>query len=154
MLPTGHTLGTIGILFQKVEDETIAGQRAKLAAKVPAEPPPNTPFHPMGDAITYDDFAKLDLRVGLVKSCERVKKSKKLLRCEVDIGIETRQILAGVALHIQPEDLVGRRVIVVANLAPRMMMGLESHGMLLMATDRRETISPVLASAEAGSVVW
>ena len=153
LLAAGHVLGTTEVLFQKVDDDAIAKQRARLEATVPVVPPPDAPYNPLGDVITYDDFAKLDLRVGLVKACEPVKKSKKLLRCQVDLGFETRQILAGVALHIKPEDLVGRKVIVVANLAPRTMMGLESHGMLLMATDRQATISPVLATAEPGSVV-
>ena len=156
LLSEGQELGAIEILFHKIEDDVIAKQRAKLEATVaPAvdEPEPDAPYTPLGGTIVYDDFAKLDLRVGVVKVCEPVKKSKKLLRCEVDLGFETRQILAGVALHIKPEDLLGRKVVVVANLAPRMMMGLESHGMLLMGTDRREVVTPVSAVAEAGSVV-
>ncbi len=104
----------------------------------------------MKDTIVYDDFAKLDLRVGQVKVAERVKKSKKLIRCEVDLGFETRQILAGVAEHMTPEDLVGKKVIVVTNLAPRKMVGLESQGMLLMAEDRSGQLVPVSRRQRAG----
>jgi len=153
LLSAGQPLGPIEILFTKVEDEAIAKQRAKLEAAAPAAPPPEGPYKPIADSVTYDDFAKLDLRVGLVKTCEPVKKSKKLLRCEVDLGFETRQILAGVALQFKPEDLVGRKVVVVANLAPRTMMGLESHGMMLMAADRQEVLFPVSADAEPGSSI-
>jgi len=153
LIEAGQTLGPIEILFHKVQDEQVAKQRAKLDAAMPAAPAPKAAFLPMGDTITYDDFAKLDLRVGRVISCEPVKKSKKLLRCEVDLGFETRQILAGVALHFKPEHLIGRNVIVVANLAPRTMMGLESHGMMLMATDREDRLFALSADAEPGSVV-
>jgi len=153
LLSAGQPLGPIEILFTKVEDEAIAKQRAKLEAAAPAAPPPQGPYKPIADSITYDDFAKLDLRVGLVTTCEPVKKSKKLLRCEVDLGFETRQILAGVALQFKPEDLIGRKVVVVANLAPRTMMGLESHGMMLMAADRQEVLFPVSADAEPGSSI-
>ncbi|MCL2824640.1 MAG: methionine--tRNA ligase [Polyangiaceae bacterium] len=150
LIEAGHSLGTIEILFQKIEDDAIAKQRAKLDSQVPVEPQKDLPYNPMAETITYDDFAKLDLRVGLVKACEPVKKSKKLLRCDVDLGFETRQILAGVALHIKPEDLIGRKVVVVANLAVRKMMGHDSHGMLLMATDRQDRITPVLVGPEFG----
>ena len=82
-----------------------------------------------------------------------IKKSKKLLRTEVDLGYETRQILAGIAQHIEPEDLVGQEVLVVANLAPRKKMGLESQGMLLMAEDRQGRLSPATAASEPGATV-
>ncbi|MCC6875228.1 MAG: methionine--tRNA ligase [Sandaracinaceae bacterium] len=151
LLTAGHALGAADILVRKVEDETIEAQRQKLhdAAAQIAGPP----YAPLKANIVYDDFAKLDLRVGLVKACEKVPKSQKLLRCEVDLGLETRQILAGVAEHLSPEQLIGAKVIVVANLAPRKMMGLESEGMLLMATDRSGTLVPVTADREPGSTV-
>ncbi len=88
-----------------------------------------------------------------MKVAERVKKSKKLIRCEVDLGFETRQILAGVAEHMTPEELLGKNVIVVTNLAPRKMVGLESQGMLLMAEDRSGKLVPVSAESEPGSTV-
>lgn len=170
LLADGHTLGQIEILFEKVPDEAVEKQKNKLHAKVrqvpeepgqpseqsfegPSESTPPGPYQPLADTIVYDDFAKLDLRVGTIKVCETIPKSKKLLRCEVDLGFETRQVLAGIAEHYKPEQLVGRNVIVVANLAPRKMMGLESHGMLLMATDRRGKLASVSAEAEPGSFV-
>jgi methionyl-tRNA synthetase len=97
-----------------------------------------------GDKITIDDFAKVELRVGLVKVAERVPKSDKLLRLEVDIGTEVRQVLAGIAEAYAPETLVGRKVVIVANLAPRKMRGLESNGMIVAAS--LEGGKPVLAS--------
>ncbi|MFW5741164.1 MAG: methionine--tRNA ligase, partial [Myxococcota bacterium] len=153
LLSAGHELGSPEILFRKVEDEAIAKQRAKLEQASAAKQAPDEPYKPLSDNIVSDDFAKLDLRVGVVKVCEPVKKSKKLLRCEVDLGFETRQILAGVAHQFQPEDLIGRKVVVVANLAPRKMMGLESCGMMLMAADRQGQLAPLSADAEPGSEV-
>jgi len=88
----------------------------------------------MADPINYESFAKIELRVGVVKSAERIQGADKLLKLLVDIGHETRQILAGIALAYAPEDLVGRKVVIVANLAPRKMRGLESNGMLLAAS--------------------
>ena len=108
--------------------------------------PLNKPVTPAasGDKITIDDFAKIELRVAQVKVAERVKGADKLLRLEVDLGTETRQILAGIAEAYAPETLVGRKIVIVANLAPRKMRGLESNGMLLAAS--LEGGKPVLAS--------
>ncbi len=89
---------------------------------------------PASTKITIDDFAKVELRVGVVKSAERIQGADKLLKLMVDIGDEVRQVLAGIALGYTPEELVGRKVVVVANLAPRKMRGLESNGMLLAAS--------------------
>src|SRR6202035_2555164 len=122
-------------------------------AKEPAatKPQPSTaPAPPASDTqsadskITIDDFAKIDLRVGIVKVAERVPKSDKLLRLEIDIGTEVRQVLAGIAEAYAPETLVGRKVVIVANLAPRKMRGLESNGMIVAASI--EGGKPVLAS--------
>ena len=87
-----------------------------------------------GAKITIDDFAKIELRVGVIKSAERIQGADKLLKIMVDIGDEVRQVLAGIALAYAPEDLVGRKVVIVVNLAPRKMRGLESNGMLLAAS--------------------
>ena len=99
---------------------------------------------PTDGKITIDDFAKVELRVGLVKVAERVPKADKLLRLEVDIGTEVRQVLAGIAEAYAPETLVGRKVVIVANLAPRKLRGLESNGMIVAAS--LEGGKPVLAS--------
>jgi methionyl-tRNA synthetase len=85
--------------------------------------------------IEYDDFSKLDLRVGTVVTAEKVEKADKLLKLEIDLGYEKRIVVSGIALHFKPEEIIGRQVVVVANLAPRKMRGIESNGMILMAED-------------------
>lgn len=109
-----------------------------------ATAPPQKPVAPADGKITIDDFAKVELRVAQVKVAERVKGADKLLRLEVDLGTETRQILAGIAETYAPETLIGRKIVIVANLAPRKLRGLESNGMLLAAS--LEGGKPVLAS--------
>jgi methionyl-tRNA synthetase len=157
LLAAGQVLGEPEILFTKLDDAFVEAQVAKLqASQAQAAPLPDAtakPYEPLGDAIQYDDFAKLDLRVGRVLVAEPVPKSKKLLRCEIDLGFERRQVLAGVAEHLSPEDLIGKHLVVVANLAPRKMLGLESRGMLLMAKDREGRLVPVFTDGEPGSTV-
>ncbi|HJL17994.1 MAG TPA: methionine--tRNA ligase [Sandaracinaceae bacterium LLY-WYZ-13_1] len=155
LLDAGHALGAPEILVRKVEDEAVQAQRDLLESRAAeaAGASEGPPFAPLGETIEFGDFAKLDLRVGVVEVAERVKKSRKLIRCEVDLGFETRQVLAGVAEHMSAEELQGRRVIVVANLKPRKMVGLESQGMLLMAEDRDGRLTPVTADSEPGSTV-
>jgi len=126
-------------LFPKIEDEIIERQIRLLNDKAAAaalaaqqKEPQQTTFK---DVIEYDDFARMDLRVVTVLTAEKVAKSKKLLRLEVQCGTEQRQVVAGIALHYSPEELVGRKVIMLMNLAPRKLMGLESQGMILAAED-------------------
>ena len=101
--------------------------------------------------IVYDDFAKLDLRVGTVNACEKVEKADKLLKLTIDLGTETRTIVSGIALHYKAEDMIGKQVVVVVNLAPRKMKGVESQGMILTAEEKdgklrllkpEETVNP------------
>ncbi len=154
LLTEGHALGEAAILFEKIEDDFVEAQRAKLEARAAEATREGPPYEPVKDTIQFDDFAKLDFRVGRVTVAEAHPNADKLLRVEVDLGYETRQVLAGVAEHMTPEDLLGKHVIVVANLAPRTMRGLESQGMLLMAEDREGRLTPVLASdSEPGAVV-
>ncbi|MCB1044536.1 MAG: methionine--tRNA ligase subunit beta [Acidobacteria bacterium] len=101
--------------------------------------------------IEFPTFLQVDLRVAKIMTCERVPKSKKLLRMDVDLGFETRQILAGLAPWYLPEEMVGRRVVVVANLAPAKLMGLESNGMVLAATGANEGAVPVLVTVPEGT---
>ena len=109
---------------------------------------------PLKEEITFDDFSKLDLRVGTVLTCEKVEGAEKLLKLIVDLGFEQRQILAGLAEFLSPNDLVGCKVIVVANLKPRKMRGLESQGMLLAAeTGEGKVVTPLTVDIEDGSVV-
>ncbi len=154
LLDAGHTLGTPEILFTKIEDAVIEAQVQKLGQLPSATPEPDAlPYADLKDTITYDDFVKLDLRVAHVKDAERVPKTDKLLRLELDLGFEERQILAGIAQHVDPADLVGGRVVVVANLKPRKIRGLMSEGMVLSAEDREGRLVPVTAEIEPGSVV-
>jgi methionyl-tRNA synthetase len=170
LLKTGQKLGEPEILFGKIEDAAIEAQRAKLQKpaaptaiednkqvnETKAPPPPvdpSLPHTPLNATITYEDFAKLDLRVALITAAERIEKSKKLLRCQVDLGFEKRQVLAGIGEHLTPEDVIGKKVVMVANLAPRKMMGLESQGMLLMAKDRAGRLTPVWSESEPGATV-
>ena len=128
-----------------MEDQQRPAAEELKAPPAPATSVTATPAVPANDGkISIDDFAKVDLRVGLVKVAERVPKSDKLLRLEIDIGTEVRQVLAGIAEAYAPETLVGRKVVIVANLAPRKMRGLESNGMIVAAS--LEGGKPVLAS--------
>ncbi len=129
-LPAGHQLGIPEILFSKIEDETIEQELAKLGAPA-TEEIPTIEYAPLKPQISYDDFAKIDFRTAKVLSAESVPKSKKLLKVQIDLGFEKRQIVAGIAEKISPEQLIGKTIIVVANLAPAKLMGVESNGMLL-----------------------
>lgn len=127
-------------------------QRVTPGAEAPAATPPaqtNPAAAPSlvpaaNEKISIDDFSKIELRVGLVKVAERVPKADKLLRLEIDIGTEVRQVLAGIAEAYAPEALIGRKVVIVANLAPRKLRGMESNGMIVAAS--LEGGKPVLAS--------
>jgi methionyl-tRNA synthetase len=144
LLSVGYSLRAPELLFRKIEDTEVTAQVEKLkakAAKIKMEQDNNTPAEaaktiaPVKEAIQFDDFAKLDLRIGTITSAEKVEKADKLLKLEVDLGFEKRTIVSGIALHFAPEDIVGKQVTVVANLAPRKMRGIESKGMILMAED-------------------
>lgn len=144
LLSVGYTLRAPELLFRKIEDSEILEQVEKLkknslpapgAAAAAPEAAPAASFAPVKPEIVYDDFAKLDLRVGTIVSAEKVEKADKLLKLAVDLGFETRTIVSGIALHFAPEAILGKQVVVVTNLAPRKMRGIESNGMILMAED-------------------
>jgi methionyl-tRNA synthetase len=153
LLEQGGKLGAPEILFTKLTDDVIATENESLSAMNAARESKEKPYMETRPTATFDDFMKMDLRVGRVVEAEAVPKSKKLIRTVVDLGFETRQILAGVAQHYTPEELMGKQVVVVANLAPRKMMGLESQGMILMAEDREGALSMVSSESEPGSSV-
>ena len=132
-LETGHILNKAEILVTKIEDEQINGIIKALNEPAPSEPPkPPVEVKPL---ITIDDFKKVELKLARVVAAEPVPKSNKLLKIQVEIGAEKRQVVAGIAQHLKPEDLVGKMVVVVTNLQPAKLMGQESNGMLLAATD-------------------
>jgi len=136
LIQAGQSLGEVKLLFEKIEDDVIAKQLKKLEDKKKSVELGATPVEPLKPEIVFDDFAKLDIRVGTVVEAERMPKSDKLLKLTVNSGLDKRTILSGIAKHYAPEDLIGKQVTFIANLAPRKMMGLESNGMILMAEDK------------------
>ncbi len=150
-LEAGHQLGEPKILFRKIEDSEIEEQITKLKIASGEIAEVKTEFKP---EITIEDFEKIDLRVAEVVECERVKNSEKLLKLKVKIGTEERQIVAGIGKNYKPEELIGKRVIVVANLKPAKLMGIESQGMLLAAVkDDKLSIITTLDEIESGTQV-
>ena len=141
----GYPLRPPELLFRKIEDDEINAQIEKLKSASATKEAPAVNTKQMTpeqsatgnqkSAIVFDDFAKIDLRVGTIVSAEKVEKADKLLKLQVDLGFETRTIVSGIALHFKPEEIVGKQVTVVTNLAPRKMRGIESNGMILMAED-------------------
>jgi methionyl-tRNA synthetase len=143
LLSVGYSLRAPELLFTKIEDDVVQSQIEKLRAKSSATNM-QTSDQPSGDTaqpsplkpeIVFEDFSKIDLKTGTIISAEKVEKADKLLKLEIDLGFEKRTIVSGIALHFTPEEIVGRQVTVVANLAPRKMRGIESNGMILMAED-------------------
>ena len=135
LLPAGHQIGKAELLFRKIEDPEIEAQLAKLEATKKQNTMENTPLNPQKETIQYDDFGKMDIRVGTVLAAEKMPKANKLLVMKVDTGLDTRTIVSGIAEHFTPEELVGKQVAVLANLAPRPLRGVESQGMILLAED-------------------
>ncbi|MFB9055489.1 methionine--tRNA ligase [Mariniflexile ostreae] len=132
LLPAGHTIGEAKLLFSKIEDETIQKQLDKLEANKKANEAANKTLTPQKETITFEDFTKLDMRVGTIIAAEKMPKTKKLLVLKVDTGIDVRTIVSGIAECYSAEDVIGKRVTVLINLAPRPLRGVESEGMILM----------------------
>ena len=161
LLSVGYSLRPPELLFRKIEDTEVTYQIEKLhtaleATKLNSEEEKSAPaFVPVKSEIVFDDFAKIDLRVGKILSAEKVEKADKLLKLEVLLGFETRTIVSGIALHFKPEEIVGKQVTVVVNLAPRKMRGIESNGMILMAEDasgKLHFVNPEDAIGEGSTV--
>jgi len=176
LLKVGYSLRAPELLFRKIEDEEIAAELAELKANAEAKKSKmeNTPTNPesatnnentegvketgittIKPEIVFDDFGKIDLRVGTIVEAKKVEKADKLLALVVDLGFEKRTILSGIAMHFNPEDIVGKQVTIVANLAPRKMRGMESQGMILMAEDANGKLyflSPSEAIAAGSSI--
>ncbi|KJD31919.1 methionyl-tRNA synthetase [Tamlana sedimentorum] len=132
LLPANHQIGKAELLFSKIEDKTIQEQLNKLEASKKANEAANKAIEPQKDTITFEDFTKLDIRVGTILEAEKMPKTKKLLVLKVDTGIDTRTIVSGIAESFSPEEVVGKKVTVLVNLAPRKLRGVESQGMILM----------------------
>ena len=132
LLAENHQIGKAELLFAKIEDKTIEAQLAKLEATKLANEQANKVVEPQKETIEFDDFTKMDIRIGTILEAEKVAKTKKLLKLKVDVGIDTRTIVSGIAESFSPEDIVGQQVSVLCNLAPRKIRGVESQGMILM----------------------
>jgi methionyl-tRNA synthetase len=160
LLSVGYSLRAPELLFRKIEDAEVQAQVEKLRSGSVKSTSEVTSFQPpvtsnqssetgnqkqaardksaianLKSEIVYDDFAKLDLRVGTIVSSEKIEKADKLLKLQINLGFETRTIVSGIAQHFKPEEIINKQVVVVANLAPRKMRGIESNGMILMAED-------------------
>ena len=156
LLAPGKRLPKPELLFTKVEDEAIELQMKKLQDTIKANEEAAYKAQPVKETVAFEDFQKLDIRVGIVKACEKVKKSKKLLRFSLDDGSGTdRTILSGIAQWYEPGQMVGKRVLFIANLAPRKIMGEESHGMILSAVnyDGNLSVTTTLDEVKGGSTV-
>jgi methionyl-tRNA synthetase len=140
LIPTGHQIGEAELLFAKIEDEEIQKQIDKLEATKSANKAENKVAEPQKDLIQFEDFAKMDIRVGTILEAEKMPKANKLLILKVDTGIDVRTIVSGIAESFKPEDIVGKRVTVLVNLAPRNLRGVESQGMILMTTNAEEKL--------------
>ena len=156
LLAAGHQLGEPELLFQKIEDETIQAQMDRLADIKKANEAANYQANPVKPTVSFEDFEKLDIRVGTVLECEVVPKMKKLLKFKIADGLKNRTIVSGIAQHYKPEDLVGKQVLFIANFAPRQFKnGLVSEGMILSAEnyDGSLAVTSVLNEVKPGSEV-
>ena len=156
LLKAGHQLAEPELLFDKIEDDVIQYQLDKLAATKKANEAAAFKAEPIKKEVAFEDFEKLDIRVGHIKDCQKVKKSKKLLQFTIDDGSgKDRTILSGIAAYYEPEQLIGKDVLFVANFAPRKMMGIESQGMILSAMnfDGSLSVTTTLGEVKAGSQV-
>ncbi|USQ04286.1 methionine--tRNA ligase [Aquirufa antheringensis] len=150
VIAAGTTLKNPGLLFEKIEDEAVQKQVDKLVqTKAQMELATKT-VPALKETVAFDDFAKMDIRIGEIVAAEKMEKSKKLLKLQVNDGFVTRTILSGIAEHFAPGDLVGKQVTFLANLAPRKMMGIESEGMILMAEDADGS----LALVQPNKQIW
>ena len=164
ILPEGHALGTVELLFQKIEDSVVEAQVAKLqatkaandaAAAAQAAEEAATQVEPQKEAVSFDDFSRMDIRTATVLSAERVPKTDKLLKLSIRTGIDERTIVSGIAEYYSPEEMVGKQICILANLQPRVIRGIESRGMILMAKQgdgKMRFITPQEAIAD-GAVV-
>ena len=156
LLKPGHQLGTPALLFEKIEDDAINAQLQKLEDTKKANEAASYVAAPIKENVDFETFEKMDIRVGHIKDCQKVKKSKKLLQFTIDDGSGVdRTILSGIATYYEPEQLIGKDVLFVANFAPRKMMGIESQGMILSAVnfDGTLNVTSVLGNVKPGSQV-
>ncbi len=150
-LKEGVILTEAPLLFEKIEDAVIEAQVKKLFDKKRAMELESQPANPAKAEVSFDEFSKMDIRIGKILKAERVEKSKKLLKLEVDTGIDKRTVMSGIAEHFSPEEVVGKQVTILVNLAPRKIMGVESQGMILMAEDKDGSLKLVSPASEVSA---
>ncbi|MFM2442095.1 MAG: Methionine--tRNA ligase [Bacteroidota bacterium] len=150
VITAGTALQNPGLLFEKIEDEAVQKQVDKLVQTKTQMDLASKSVPALKETIAFDDFAKMDIRIGEIISAEKMEKSKKLLKLQVNDGFVTRTILSGIAEHFAPEDLLGKQVTFLANLAPRKMMGIDSEGMILLAEDADGS----LALVQPNKKIW
>ena len=153
LLPAGHQIGQAELLFSKIEDETVQAQIDKLLATKKTNEAAKKMVEPQKEIITFDDFTKLDMRVGTIIEAEKMPKAKKLLVLKIDTGIDVRTIVSGIAESFTPEEVIGKKVTVLVNLAPRVLRGVESEGMILMtetAEGKLVFINPDISNVNNG----
>jgi methionyl-tRNA synthetase len=155
LLSEGHLLGESSLLFSKIEDETIEIQIKKLEDTKKANELNNAEVKALKENISFDDFTRMDIRIATVMAAEKVAKTKKLLKLTLDTGIDQRTVVSGIAEHFTPEEVLGKQVCLLANLAPREIKGIESQGMILMAEDADGSLKFMHPSSmvKAGSIV-
>lgn len=156
LIPAGSTLGQAELLFQKIEDETIQKQLDKLEQTKQDNQGKEVSIAPAKELCAYEDFSKMDLRVGTIVAAEKMPKADKLLVLQVQTGLDTRTIVSGIAEHFTPEEVIGKRVTVLVNLAPRKLRGVESQGMILMTNDANGKLvfmQPAADGVEDGALI-
>lgn len=157
LLLSGHQINTAGLLFDKIEDDSITAQVQKLAdSKKMNEQTTQTAIQPAKPDITFDEFSKMDIRVGTILEAERVPKTDKLMKLLIDTGIDKRTVVSGIAVYYKPEDIIGQQVSILANLAPRKIKGIDSQGMILMAENSKGElcfVSPTKPNTDNGSII-
>lgn len=155
LLAAGHQLGTPELLFEKLEDDVIEKQVQKLAESKKQNELENAVVAPQKDNVTFDDFQKMDIRVATILEAERVPKTDKLLKLKLDTGIDQRTVVSGIAKYYAPEEIIGKQVCLLANLAPREIKGITSQGMILMAEDKDGSlafVAPTKGISNGGGV--
>lgn len=156
LIPAGHKIGQAELLFDKIEDQQIQKQIDKLEATKKENIVQSQEVTPQKEATTFDDFVKMDLRVGTILEAEKMPKTDKLLVLKVDTGMDVRTVVSGIAEHFTPEEVVGKRVTILANLAPRKLRGVESQGMVLMTNDtagKLVFLNPDKDGVENGAII-
>jgi methionyl-tRNA synthetase len=136
LLPSGHMINKPELLFDKIEDEEIDRQVARLMESKKANEAASAGIVPSKDPVTFDDFTKIDIRTATILEAEKVPKTTKLLKLKIDTGIDVRTIVSGIAEYYEPQAIIGKQISIVANLEPRKIKGIESKGMILMAEDK------------------